>query len=70
MTAGIMTKRYFYSVCQSVKVGGHTVIFTAEYFLCTENALATVDSEPEVRYDNHCDQALHNGRKTVKETPI
>jgi len=36
----------------------------------TENALATVDSEPEVHYDNHCDQTLNNGRKTVKETPI
>jgi len=65
-----MIERYLYNVYLSVKVGGRAVSFTADYFLCLENALATVDSEPEVRYDNHCDQTLHNGRKTVKETPI
>jgi len=34
--------------------------------------LTAADSEPEVRYDNHCDASttLNNGRKTVKETPI
>jgi len=32
--------------------------------------MATMDSDPEIHYENHCDQTLDNGRKTVKETPI
>ena len=55
---------------------GHRERHYWSYFndCCTENAMATVDSEQEVHYDNHYDNhydpTMNNGRKTVKETPI